>query len=86
MKSLTEEHKQGLGVAFNEAILLAVELSPKQSLCGITLALLTLPESGPAPEDPRIQRTEGHGIFPGKPDGEQTAAADREDTAAEPKR
>ncbi len=30
-------------------------MSPAQSLCGITLSLLMLPENGPAPEDSRIQ-------------------------------
>jgi len=55
MKALTEKQKQGLGVAFNEATLLGVEVSPGRSLCGITLSLLTLPESGPAPDDSRIQ-------------------------------
>jgi hypothetical protein len=55
MKALTEELRQGLGVAFNEATLLGVEVSPERSLCGITLALLTLPENGPAPDDSRIQ-------------------------------
>ncbi len=55
MESLTEEQKQGLGVAFNEASLLGVEVSAERSLCGITFSLLTLPESSPAPEDSRIQ-------------------------------
>jgi hypothetical protein len=55
MQPLNEEHIRGLGIAFNEATLLGVEVSPDSSLCGITLAVLTLPESGPAPKDSRLQ-------------------------------
>ena len=55
MTDLTQDQKHGLGVAFNEATLLGAEVSPEQQTCAITVSLLTLPESGPAPEDSRIQ-------------------------------
>ena len=55
METLTKSQKIGLGVAFNEASLLGVEVLPLQSVCAITLSLLTLPESGPAPADARLQ-------------------------------
>jgi hypothetical protein len=49
--------REGLGVAFNEATLFGIEVDPGRRLGGATLALLTLPEQGPAPEDPRVQVT-----------------------------
>jgi hypothetical protein len=53
---LTDDLKAGLGVAFNEATLLGVEVQPLRRLAGVTLGLLTLPPGeGPAPEDPRVQ-------------------------------
>ena len=52
---LSEQHIQGLGVALNEATLLGIEASPAKRLVGATFAVLTLPESGPAPKDSRFQ-------------------------------
>lgn len=47
--------KTGLGVAFNEADMLGVEVDREQRLAAITLRVLMLPESGwPPPEDTRI--------------------------------
>lgn len=44
-----------LGVAINEASLLGVEVDAEQRAAGVTLSVLTLPPSGPAPADPRVQ-------------------------------
>ncbi len=52
---LTKEVAEGLGVAFNEATVLGVELIPSERRAGVTLELLTLPEVGPPPEDTRVQ-------------------------------
>src|SRR5690349_7908259 len=52
---LTQEQKQGLDVAFNEATLLGAEVDSTTRVAGITLSVLTLPEAGPAPADPRMQ-------------------------------
>jgi len=53
--SLTEEQRKGLGVALNEADLLGVEVDPRRRIAAVTLRVLTLSESGPAPEDRRVQ-------------------------------
>lgn len=53
--SLSVEEKQSLGVALNEATLLGVELDPERRLAAATLAVLTLPEAGPGPQDSRVQ-------------------------------
>jgi hypothetical protein len=52
---LTEEQKQGLGVALNEATLLGLEVDPQRRVAGATFSVFTLPEEGPAPEDTRVQ-------------------------------
>jgi len=52
---LTTEQKNGLGIALNEATLLGVEVDTSQCVAAATLALHTLPESGPKPEDTRLQ-------------------------------
>ena len=52
---LTEEEKQGLGVALNEARLLGAEVDAARRLAAITLSVLTLPPEGPPPSDPRLQ-------------------------------
>lgn len=52
---MTEEQRAGLGVALNEATLLGVELDPSRRIAGATFWVLTLPESGPEPEDCRAQ-------------------------------
>lgn len=52
---LTQEEKQGLGVAFNEATLLGAEVDPTSRVAGITLSVLALPETGPSPGDSRLQ-------------------------------
>ncbi len=59
---LTNEQKDGLGVALTEATLLGAEVDTTRCLAAATFALLTLPESGPVPEDRRLQfRFEGVG-------------------------
>jgi hypothetical protein len=61
--SLSLEEKQRLGVALNEATLLGVELDPERRLAAATLAVLTLPETGPGPRDSRVQLL----FSPGRP-------------------
>ena len=53
--ALSKNETEGLGVAFNEATLLGVEVDAARSLCGLTLSVLTLPQDGPAPDDSRVQ-------------------------------
>jgi len=53
--SLTEEQSAGLNVALNEADLLGFEVDPERRIAGATFSVLTLPESGPVPEDRRVQ-------------------------------
>ncbi|MHB1156612.1 MAG: hypothetical protein ACYC26_07215 [Phycisphaerales bacterium] len=52
---MTPEQKQGLGVAFNEAALLGVEVDMSRRMGSVTLRVFTLPTEGPPPEDSRIQ-------------------------------
>ncbi len=44
-----------MDLALNEATLVGAEVDPESRIAAVTLALLTLPESGPAPDDPRVQ-------------------------------
>ena len=53
--SLTEEEKHGLSVALNEATLLGMEVDTDRKLAAATFRVLTLPEEGPPPSDPRVQ-------------------------------
>jgi hypothetical protein len=55
IRSLSEDDKAGLGVAFNEATLLGAEIDPDGPMAGITLAVLALNEDGSSPEDPWLQ-------------------------------
>jgi len=52
---LTEEQKEGLGIALNEATLLGLEVDPQRRIAEATFSVLALPEAGPAPEDTRVQ-------------------------------
>lgn len=52
---LTREQLNGLGIALNEATLLGAEVDAGRFLCGLTMSVLTLPETGPAPEETRLQ-------------------------------
>jgi hypothetical protein len=52
---LTEEQVDGLNIALEEAVLLGLEVDPKRRIAAATFAVLTLPETGPAPEDRRVQ-------------------------------
>jgi hypothetical protein len=52
---LTPEHIEGLSVALNESTLLNVEVRSAQRLAEVTLRLLSLPEAGPMPDDPRVR-------------------------------
>ena len=52
---LTEEEIHGLGAALNEATFLGAEVDASRHICGITLAVFSLPPDGPMPEDPRVQ-------------------------------
>lgn len=52
---LTRERIQALGVALNEATLVGVEIDEQQRGVGVTFSVLTLPQTGPAPQDTRVQ-------------------------------
>jgi hypothetical protein len=52
---ITEEQRKGIGVALNEADLLGFEVDPEHRVAAATFCVLTLPESGPAPDDRRVQ-------------------------------
>jgi hypothetical protein len=51
---LSDDDKAGLGVAFNEARWLSVAVDVARRSAVVTLAPLTLPPSGPPPDDRRI--------------------------------
>jgi hypothetical protein len=51
----TSEQVELLNVALNEATLLGAEVETEQRAAAITLSVLSLPEEGPPPEDPRVQ-------------------------------
>jgi hypothetical protein len=51
----TEEQRNGLNLALDEAQLLGFELDPSRQFAGATFKILTLPEHGPCPEDRRVQ-------------------------------
>src|SRR5258708_3697785 len=53
--ALTEEEKQGLSIALNEAILLGMEVDTSRNLAAATFRVLTLPEQGLPPADSRVQ-------------------------------
>jgi len=53
--TLTEEKKQGLSIALNEAILLGIEVDTNRNLAAATFRVLTLPEQGSPPDDSRVQ-------------------------------
>jgi hypothetical protein len=53
--SLTEEHRDGLNVALNEADLLGFDVDPERRIASATFRVLTLPEVGPVPDDRRVQ-------------------------------
>ena len=53
--SLADDQKRGLGAALEEAVLLGVEVDADLRCAAATFSVLTLPEHGPAPEDPRVQ-------------------------------
>ena len=52
---LTSNEKVALGTALNEATLLGVEVDEGDRAVAVTFSVLTLPESGPAPDDCRVQ-------------------------------
>jgi hypothetical protein len=45
---------KSLDVGLNEATLVGVEFDVAERMASITLSVLTLPDEGPAPEDPRV--------------------------------
>jgi hypothetical protein len=51
---MDDRQKQGLGVAFNEANLLGVEIAAAERVAAITLEVFTLPKSGPPADDRRL--------------------------------
>jgi hypothetical protein len=55
MMELDEDQRSSLGVALNEADLLGFEVDPKTRVAAATFRILTLPEEGRPPEDPRVQ-------------------------------
>ena len=58
---LSQEQIHGLGVALNEASLLGLEVSGERRLAAATFAVLTLPQTGPPPQDARVQ-FQFHGV------------------------
>jgi hypothetical protein len=52
---LSEEQRQGLNVALNEAILLGLEVDSSRRLAGATFSVFSLPEVGVPPSDTRVQ-------------------------------
>ena len=52
---ITEEQRNGLDIALNEAVLLGFEVDADRRLAAATFEVLTLPEPGPAPDDRRVQ-------------------------------
>lgn len=52
---LTDDQRAGLGTALNEAALLGLEVDADERLAAATFAVLTLPEQGAPPGDPRVQ-------------------------------
>jgi hypothetical protein len=52
---LTPEQVELLNVALNEATLLGAEVDTELRTAAVTLSVLSLPEKGPPPEDPRVQ-------------------------------
>jgi hypothetical protein len=53
--SLTEKQRGGLNIALNESDLIGFEVDPERQIGAATFRVLTLPVSGPAPEDRRVQ-------------------------------
>ena len=53
---LSTEQIAGLNLALDEATLLRVEVRPDRCIAVATLAVLTLPEDGPSPEDFSVLR------------------------------
>jgi len=53
--TLNHEQIAGLNVALNEATMLGAEVDTERRLAGVTLSVLTLPDEGAAPDDPRVQ-------------------------------
>jgi len=51
---IPDETAQAIGVALNEASLLGMEWAAEQSVLWSTFSVLTLPETGPEPEDRRV--------------------------------
>ena len=49
------EQVELLNVALNEATLLGAEVDTELRVADVTLSVLSLPEEGPPPEDPRVQ-------------------------------
>jgi hypothetical protein len=52
---LNSDLRRQLGIALNESTLLGFEVDPASRIGAATLSVLTLPETGPAPADRRIQ-------------------------------
>ena len=52
---LTQEQKHALGVALNEASFLGVEVDTGRRLAAVTFSVLTLPRTGAASSDRRVQ-------------------------------
>ena len=53
--SRSAEWKIGLNGALNEAVFLGIDVDTEINLAAVTLKLLTLPASGPPPDDRRVQ-------------------------------
>jgi hypothetical protein len=52
---LSDQERHGLGIALNEADLLGIAIDTAKRLAVATFRVLTLPESGPVPDDRRVQ-------------------------------
>lgn len=53
--NITEEQRKGFGVALNESQLLGFEVHPERRVAAATFLVWTLPETGPIPDDRRVQ-------------------------------
>ncbi len=52
---LTPHQVELFNIALDEATLIGAEVSPERQMAALTLSVLSLPESGPAPKDRRVQ-------------------------------
>lgn len=51
---LSENQKERLGIALNEATVVGVEVDGDRHIASVTFAVLSIPQGGEVPEDPRV--------------------------------